>query len=113
MLICSKCGNTTDFHATLEKKQYYDVIVDPETGDYDTQNEEFQQDGDDEVFDTTCTECDSEEVEDFDTKQDLLEFKLAHTDREDKWHEEELPEDERSEKVKSELAMHNIVGDTE
>jgi len=55
-----------------------------------------------------CPECESEDIEEFDDKQEREIYIWKHTDQNGKWNQEELPQEERNKEIGEELMIEEL-----
>lgn len=110
-MICLDCGNTKEFH-----QEHYFQIQSSETAFIDGESEDItewdnyeENDRETSQMDPIqCSSCDSENIESELTEQDIAEIKWEHTKKDGTWSEEELPEDERDERILEEHAIKQL-----
>ena len=110
-LICLDCGNTEEFKKIAPYKEWVEEtqFVDGKSEDVlrvgksDTTGSEQMK-----ILMTSCEKCHSENVEEGIDEIDVLKIQVEHTDDKDKWHEDELEEDEQNKKLKKKLIEMKI-----
>lgn len=110
MQICMDCGNEDRFfkEATGSKTVYGRIEYNGREEEIDNEIEDegdIEWDNEEEV---QCGECESSNVEDGLTVNELERLKWKHTDREGEWSEIELDEKERDEEVGEQLLVEDI-----
>jgi len=111
MMICSDCGNTESFEKELVFVKYVKEIasVDGETEEeieYEAQ-ETFHEERESEE-DTYCENCKSKDIEIQLNEEQILEYKCRRTDKNGKWHKEDLPIEDRCEKLKKQAITQKV-----
>lgn len=110
-IICLDCGNTGKFKRryalteyasetailngkTEEELDYEDYdIADSERGDY---------------YPIECIKCKSQNCKDELGEEGILNARWKHTDKEGKWHKEELPEELRNKRIRNMLLAKSV-----
>lgn len=110
MFICTKCGNYERFIKMFSKHIYPIYEFDEDCDDY---NEDTSQDWDSDhdwrdVKDfLQCEECESEAIITADVKEGYS-YIAKHTDKKNKWHMEELPENEQNKELLNQWVLKQI-----
>lgn len=105
--ICEYCGNEQEFKCSFSRTHSGDVYFkgdeDPDLGDF--QNDDYD---DYDYGDIMCDECESDCVKEIDDEDALEEYKCKHTDNNNNWSYEELPEDKRNKEMVKKLNLRKL-----
>jgi len=105
--ICEECGNTEKFYCLVTSTRggtiYFSGEEGPEDGRYQDDTNENPN-----YEDTKCTECESDNIEEFSTDLLRTEYMAKHTDENDNWSQDELEPKERNKELMKEVNVAKL-----
>ena len=111
-LFCENCGSEEDFIKEWDEYESFSVVCDQE-GEIDDEDMAEERDynyrhggGSINNEKYLCNNCNKEVY--FMDEDEILESKVFHTDKNNKWNEKELPQEERNEELMKEWVAKQL-----